>query len=83
MISIDIGDGETHEYASGVTAGEVIQNVHGRKSGAVAAEVDGIERDMSHILDSDCRVEPIIGDSEQGLYILRHSCAHLLAQAVT
>tara|TARA_B100000287_G_C20673430_1_gene794270 strand:- start:4358 stop:6298 length:1941 start_codon:yes stop_codon:yes gene_type:complete len=83
MISIDIGDGENHEYASGVTAGEVIQNVHGRKSGAVAAEVDGIERDMSHILDSDCRVEPIIGDSEQGLYILRHSCAHLLAQAVT
>ena len=83
MISIDIGDGESHEYASGVTAGEVIQNVHGRKSGAVAAEVDGIERDMSHILDSDCRVEPIIGDSEQGLYILRHSCAHLLAQAVT
>jgi len=83
MISVDIGGGESHEYSSGITAGEVIQNVHGKKSGAVAATVDGEERDMSHILDSDCKVEPIIGDSEQGLYILRHSCAHLLAQAVT
>ena len=83
MISVDVGGEEHHEYASGITAGEVIKNVHGRKSGAVAAKVDGEERDMSHILDSDCKVEPIIGDSEQGLYILRHSCAHLLAQAVT
>ena len=83
MISVHIGDGESHEYASGITVGDVIRNVHGKKSGAVAAVVDGEERDMSHILDSDCEVEPIVGESEQGLYILRHSCAHLLAQAVT
>ncbi|MBR79698.1 MAG: threonine--tRNA ligase [Euryarchaeota archaeon] len=83
MISVDIGDGESHQYASGITAGEVIRNVHGKKSGAVAAEVDGEERDLAHILGSDCKVEPIRGESEQGLYILRHSCAHLLAQAVT
>ncbi|MDP6845328.1 MAG: hypothetical protein QF722_07265, partial [Candidatus Thalassarchaeaceae archaeon] len=63
-------------------AGDVIANVHGRKSGAVAALVDGIERDLSHELTSDCSVRPITGDSEAGLYILRHSCAHLLAQAV-
>ena len=59
MISVDIGGGESHEYSSGITAGEVIQNVHGKKSGAVAATVDGEERDMSHILDSDCKVEPL------------------------
>ena len=40
MISVDIGDGEYHEYASGISAGEVIENVHGKKSGAVAALVD-------------------------------------------
>tara|TARA_B100000676_G_C18065197_1_gene840491 strand:- start:206 stop:2143 length:1938 start_codon:yes stop_codon:yes gene_type:complete len=83
MISVDIGDGEYHEYASGISAGEVIENVHGKKSGAVAALIDGEERDMSHVLDQDCKVEPIDGESEQGLYIIRHSCAHLLAQAVT
>ena len=47
MISVDIGEGESHEYASGISAGEVIKNVHGRKSGAVAAFVNGEERDMS------------------------------------
>ena len=82
-VTIDVGEGETHEYASGITVGEVVRNVHGKRSGAVAAEVDGTERDMSHILDSDCKVRAINGESEQGLYILRHSCAHLLAQAVT
>ncbi len=83
MISVEVGEGDAHEYASGISAGEVIKNVHGRKSGAVAALVDGEERDMSYSLEEDCRVEPILGSSEEGLYILRHSCAHLLAQAVT
>ncbi len=83
MISVDIGEGESHEYASGISAGEVIKNVHGRKSRAVAVIVNGEERDMSFTLDEDCKLEPILGDSEEGLYILRHSCAHLLAQAVT
>ena len=83
MISVDVGADAAHEYASGITAGEVILNVHGKKSGAVAALVDGVERDFSHVLDSDCSVQPIAGNSEEGLYILRHSCAHLLAQAVT
>ena len=83
MISVDVGADHPHEYASGTTAGEVIKNVHGRKSGAVAALVDGEQRDMSFELEVDCRVGPILGESEDGLYILRHSCAHLLAQAVT
>jgi len=83
MITVEVGADEPHEYASGITAGEVIKNVHGRKSGAVAALVNGVERDFSHILDADCSVEPILGESDAGLYILRHSCAHLLAQAVT
>ena len=83
MITVEVGDSDVHEYASGISAGEVILNVHGRKSDAVAALVDGIERDMSYELDSDCSVMPIIGNSPEGLYILRHSCAHLLAQAVT
>ncbi len=82
MIAVDVGAEGTHEYATGITAGEVIKNVHGKKSGAVAALVDGVERDFSHILEANCSVEPILGESEAGLYILRHSCAHLLAQAV-
>ena len=69
MIYVDIGEGESHEYASGISAGEVIKNVHGRKSGAVAAFVNGEERDMSFALDENCKLEPILGDSEEGLYL--------------
>jgi len=84
MIAVDVEDGaDSHEYAIGITVGDVIENVHGRRSGAIAALVDGVERDFSHQLDSDCTVRPIQATSEAGLFILRHSCAHLLAQAVT
>ena len=82
MITVDVGADGAHEYASGISAGEVILNVHGKRSGAVAALIDGVERDFSFVLDSDCSLELINGESEAGLYILRHSCAHLLAQAV-
>ncbi len=82
MISVNVGVEGHHEYASGISVGEVILNVHGKKSGAVAALVDGVEKDFSYILLDDCNVEPILGESKEGLYILRHSCAHLLAQAV-
>ena len=82
MITVDVGADGAHEYASGITAGEVILNVHGKRSGAVAALVDGVARDFSNVLDSNCSLEPIHGESGEGLYILRHSCAHLLAQAV-
>ena len=82
MITVDVGADGAHEYASGISAGEVILNVHGKRSGAVAALIDGVERDFSFVLESDCSLEPINGESEAGLYILRHSCAHLLAQAV-
>ena len=82
MIQVKINDDETHEYASGITAGDILENVYGKRSGAVAANIDGIERDMSFTINENCKIEPILGESEQGLYILRHSCAHLLAQAV-
>ena len=82
MIEVQINNEETHEYASGITAGDILLNVYGKRSGAVAANIDGKQRDMSFIVNKNCKIEPILGDSEEGLYILRHSCAHLLAQAV-
>lgn len=82
MLQVTVGDDEVHEYAAGTTAGDVIRNVHGRKSGAVAALVDGEQKDLAFALTKDCKITPITGESEDGLHILRHSCAHLLAQAV-
>ena len=83
MLSVELAEGNVHQYAKGISIGEIIYNVYGKKSGCVAALVDDCERDLSFTLTESCKIEPIFGDSEAGMFILRHSCAHLLAQAVT
>lgn len=82
-VKVEFEDNQFREYEAGITAGDVVRDIHGRKSGFVAVFIDGIEKDMSTILESDCKIDPIDGESDAGLFILRHSCAHLLAQAVT
>ena len=83
MISVTLPDGSVNEYASGITAGEIVIDIEGRKHDCVAALVNGEQRDFSSTLDSDCTVEGISGFTDEGIHILRHSAAHLLAQAVT
>ena len=61
----------------------VITDALGRKHGCLAARVDGVERDMATELEENCSVEGIFSESDEGIHILRHSAAHLLAQAVT
>ena len=82
MIRIQVNE-EEHEYNSGISVGEVVRNVFGKKSNIIAGLVDGEERDFSHEVEDNCNLEPIYGNSNEGSYIIRHSCAHLLAQAVT
>lgn len=48
----------------------------------VGAFVDGKQVDITYFLDKDCKLELILQDSEKGLEILRHSCAHVMAEAV-
>ena len=82
MIHITLPDGTVNEYAAGVTCGEVITDALGKKHGCLAAKINGTDRDLSHILNDTCSIEGILADSEEGIHILRHSAAHLLAQAV-
>ena len=82
MIDITLPDGSVNEYAAGVTCAEVITDALGKKHGCLAAKVDGVECDLSRVLDENCSIEGIRSDSEEGIHILRHSAAHLLAQAV-
>ena len=82
MISVTLPDGTINEYVSGITAGEIVIDIEGRKHDCVAALVDGKQKDFSSILESDCSVEGISVYSHEGIYILRHSAAHLLAQAI-
>jgi threonyl-tRNA synthetase len=50
--------------------------------GTIVARVDGELRDLSFVPAADAEVEPISPHSDEGLHVLRHSTAHVLAQAV-
>jgi len=65
---------------AGTTAGEVLAAA-GAKDTAVA-RVDGVLRDLAHVVSEGEVVEQVPYGSEDGRAVLRHSCAHVLAQAV-
>ncbi len=64
-----------------LSAGEILRRWQCDK-GAVAARVNGRMVDLFSPVSEDASVEPVEGASEEGLEILRHSAAHLMAQAV-
>jgi len=76
-------DGSTNEYAAGIIVEQVIQDAYGRKHGCIAAKINGVEKDIMTVLDENCSIDGILSNSDEGMHILRHSCSHLLAQAVT
>lgn len=77
-IIVRLQNGETRSVPAGTPAHRLLQN--SRK--AVAVKVNGKVLDLSHCLTTDCELEPIAPDSPDGLEVLRHSTAHLMAQAV-
>ena len=54
----------------------------GLAKSAVAGKISGERVDASELIIKDCEVEIIKADSEEGLEVIRHSCAHLLAHAL-
>ena len=83
MVNITLPDGTINEYAAGITAGEVVIDALGKKHGCLAARVNAVQCDFSTPITDDCSIEGISAESDEGMYILRHSAAHLLAQAMS
>jgi threonyl-tRNA synthetase len=72
------------ERPAGTTAGEVLAagpDAANTKK-AVAAKVDGAVVDLSRKLEKDASVEPVMPGTPEGLDVLRHTTAHVMAQAV-
>jgi threonyl-tRNA synthetase len=64
------------------TAAELFKQIGRDDRDIVVARVNGALRDLFHVLSDGDVVEPVTVDSEDGLAVLRHSTAHVLAQAV-
>jgi threonyl-tRNA synthetase len=78
QIQVKLPDGSVRQVAAGTTPAELLDT-----TGAVAALVDEEPWDLHRGLDRDAAVAPLPAASPQGREVLRHSAAHVLAQAVT
>jgi len=80
-IKVTLSDGKTVEVRPGTKIEEIAAAAGVRKT-AIAAKVDGRTVDLASALDKDSALEFVVADSPEGLAVLRHSTAHLMAQAV-
>ena len=83
MPQVSLPDGSTRNFASPVTVAEVAASIGaGLAKAALAAKVDGQMVDISHVIEGDVRLAILTAKDVDGLEVIRHSTAHLLAYAV-
>jgi len=83
MPVITLPDGSKREFANPVTVFEVAADIGaGLAKAALAGKVDGKEVDTSYTIEQDADLAIITARDEEGLEVIRHSTAHLMAMAV-
>ena len=83
-ITISLPDGSQRLLPEGSTATDLAASIGSRLAkAAVAAVVNGEEVDLGVSLPADAHVAIVTADSDEGRHVLRHSTAHVMAQAVT
>ncbi|MCF8163812.1 MAG: threonine--tRNA ligase [Burkholderiaceae bacterium] len=83
MISIRLPDGSQREFDAPVTVAQVAASIGaGLAKAALAGKVDGALVDTSHLISHDAELAIITDKDADGLEVIRHSTAHLLAYAV-
>jgi threonyl-tRNA synthetase len=84
QITISLPDGSQRSYDEGATTADVAASIGSRLAkAAVAATVNGEEWDLGRPLPDGAEVAIITADTDDGRHVLRHSTAHVMAQAVT
>lgn len=82
-MKITLGDGAVREFESGQSALAIAKQISqklGKK--ALVAKINGEVCDISTIINSDCRLEILTFDDEEGKKVLWHTASHVMAQAV-
>jgi threonyl-tRNA synthetase len=83
MAIITLPDGSITEAADGVTAKQLAESIGpGLAKAAVAARIDGKLADLSTTITGQRKVQIITSKDDEALVIMRHSCAHVMAEAI-
>lgn len=82
-MKITLKDGSSKEYGQAMSVYEIAMDIsEGLARAACAGEVDGKVVDLRTVLDSDCTLNILTANDEEGLRTVRHTCSHVLAEAV-
>jgi threonyl-tRNA synthetase len=83
MAAVKLPDGSVKEIADGTTVGQFAESIGKRLAlAAIAGKVDGKLVDLSHPLTGTTTVQILTDRDAEALYVMRHSTAHVLAQAL-
>ena len=82
-MKITLKDGSVKEYGSAMSIYEIAKDIsEGLARVACAGEVDGEVADLRTVLDQDCTLNILTANDAEGLRVVRHTCSHVMAQAV-
>ena len=82
-MKITLKDGSFKEYESSMAVIDIAKDIsEGLARMACAGEVDGEVVDLRTIVDKDCTLNILTAIDEEGLRVMRHTCSHVLAEAV-
>ena len=83
QMKITLKDGSVKEYAQAMSVYDIALDIsEGLARAACAGEVNGEVVDLRTVVDADCELSILTGNDEQGLRTMRHTCSHVLAEAV-
>lgn len=83
MITLTLPDGATRQFdepLTGIAFAESISKSLAKK--ALALKINGEAVDLATVIDSDCEIAVLTASDEEGVDLMRHDCAHVLAEAV-
>lgn len=83
QIRVKLHDGKIVNAEKGIKISELAKKISSKLSyEGIAAKVNGKLVDFNTKLNEDCELEIILPESKEGLEIIRHSCSHVMAQAI-
>jgi threonyl-tRNA synthetase len=83
MPEVTLPDGSKRQYDAPLSVAQIAESIGaGLAKAALAGRIDGVLVDLSTPVDRDAEVAIITERDDDGLEVIRHSCAHLMAQAV-